>query len=190
MKKTEVILIAIIAFLLGICFWYIYTSQIHPVTLSQNTSQENSKIISGQFTDLQFQSLRKDGSNYYIKFSEQKEDWRAPEKCKLIHEDDIVMEEKYPECVRYGRPLQTKTPTDIDLSKEYKFNTSGSVNLINVIHGAEELISINRFYDYINKIDTPNEQYYGSVIDNPKLWGFNVTFVNGDIAVMTQVYQE
>jgi hypothetical protein len=164
---------------------------------AQNTKDDviTRNEVSGLFHDLYFKSIRKADYTYYVTFSEQMEDLKLPEKCYADGASNDMEG-----CALVGRPLQKKEIPDIDLSKEYKINAQAKVLLISYdnklpdpvvgVGGSIHAIYPDLFYGLLNGTEKPSIQYYGGILEDPTLWGFDVTMINGEIMLMEQVYQQ
>lgn len=152
----------------------------------QKTKNES---FSGSYKNLYFENLRKDGNSYYIKFSRQEEKKPLPEICKSL--DELTEEQDF-YCMLESKETQSKIPSDIDISKEYRFvNDSSIVELYSYSGEIKNVpISVEVFYDYIQEEKPSTEEDYGGVLENPQNWGFDVTIKNGKVTNIKQIYQE
>ncbi len=184
MKKKYTILGIISSTIIIIIILFFYFGDINILNNCHYKVTDNYEKPNGIYSLLQFENLRYDKGDYYIKFSRQLE----PAFCNK-------------ECEEYGvggslAPVEKKN-SEINLKKEYKFvnNWSQNVNLIYYNDDSSresiESISIADFFDYINhnKILTRG-YYYSSIIEEPQKWDFHVVFLNGEIVSITQIYQQ
>lgn len=184
MKNRHILILIFLFFVLGFFVYKIYFY--NKLENINNLTLEKIETKSGFYKDLKFQSLRKDGDSYYIKFSKQQEDKIFPDYC---YQDNVFVENFENNCVAQGRPLQDKIKPDIKLEKEYKI--TGNVDLIHKNIIDRELLSINKFFNLINKENaiSPN-YYYGNIIEEPENWSFDISIINEEINLMSQVYKE
>lgn len=188
MKNRYILILIVLSFLLGIFLSVIYFKNItetEPI-LSENKTE----LQSGVYKDLVFQSLKKNGDDYYVKFSKQQEDKIFPKYC---YNNGVFTEDFEKGCVAQGRPLQDKINSEIEIQKEYKI--SGNIDLIHYdndsLKKSRELVSVEKFFNLINKIEKLDEDYfYGNIIEEPQKWSFDISMINGEIVLMSQVYQE
>lgn len=189
MKKTEVILIAIIAFLLGVFSFYLYNLKTNQVQMkiTANMQNNNQTSQSGRYERLQFESLKRVGDTFYIKFSKQLESVPRSNNCAVDGSDDGIK----PGC----NPIdlyQTKINPDINISKEYAFTNYGTVTLISydIFNDSwTESLPVDFFHKYITKSEKPKVQYYGGSVENPTSVKFNVIMLDGEIVNISEVYE-
>lgn len=187
MKNSLIIILVAVSFILGF-----FVSKFYFQTKTSETTRLSDALGSGVYNDLYFESLRKEGDSYYVKFSKQLEDRKLPAKCYSA-DGGIISNEEYGDCFKQGRPLDTKLLPDIDLSKEYKFADKGIVGLLIYSEDYKWVVgelTMDEFYDLINKTIKTDINYYGGVINEPQKWGFEVVMINGEIENMSQIYQE
>lgn len=173
MKKVYVIILILLFFALGFFVSKIYFT-------------DKEKPDSGVYNELSFQSLRKEGNDYYLKFSKQEEEKVFPEYC---YQNGVFVENFDNDCVIQGRPLQDKINPEIDLSKEYKISKDGVIELITYDNGPMtfSLTSISSYYKYINDKDY---ELNSDITRDPKAYNFEVFMLNGEIINLRQIYQE
>lgn len=197
MKNIYILILILISFTSGF-----FVSKINfndKVKNVDNSLSYNAEPKSGVYEQLVFENLKKIGDDYYIKFSKQEEDVPPTKEC--LEFKGITDSEDDP-CPRTALLPREKLNPEIDLSKEYKvyrdnFNY-GDVELIYYIYHnkdyfreSRELISVEKFFNLINNTEKLDiGYYYGGIIDNPERWSFNVTFVNGEVVLMSQIYQQ
>lgn len=187
MKKKYTILGIISTTIIIIIILFFYFGDINILNNCHYKIINNYEKPNGIYSLLQFENLRYDNGNYYIKFSRQLE----PAFCNK-------------ECEEYGvggslLPIERKEP-EINLEKEYKFikNIDNSFKNVNLFYfnndssrQSVESILISDFFEYINHNTTLDEgYYYGSVVDNPQEWWFHAVFINGEIVSISQIFQQ
>lgn len=188
MKKNNTILIAIIAFILGVFSFYLYNLKTNQVQMKITANMQNNTQTSqsGRYENLQFESLRRVKDTFYIKFSQQIEHIPFSNDCALDGSDDEIKEGCSLMPIR-----RAKLNPEIDITKEYQFTTYGTVALITYddshISGVE-LLPIDFFYNFLNKLEKPKITYY-SVFDNPEQLKFNVIMLDNKIVNIAQVYE-
>jgi hypothetical protein len=187
MKKIYLINLILILLILGFSL-----SKFYQKTNFENNN-DNKDVIelkSGIYKDLYFENLRKEGDRYYIKFSRQEEDEVFPDYC---YQNGVFVENFENSCVRYGRPMKDKINPDIDLSKEYILSNTATVDLITYDERHASYfynMSISTFYKYLNNTEEPPVVFYSFSSKDYEFLSFDVTFTEGEISNLRDIYRE